>query len=161
MKWLTLLALVLEIGILGTGPAYADRLGVPDNPKWKEECGSCHIAYPPQLLTAADWQRLMGSLDNHFGDNASIDAKSNQEILAFLKRHAGSGSRYSASSLRISNTPWFTRAHHEVPSRAWSDPAVKSRANCTACHVNAQRGDWSERGILLPPGVREQEDDDD
>jgi len=158
MKWLLLLALVVE-----TGLAYADggKTAVPDYPKWKEECGSCHIAYPPQLLTGADWQRLMGSLDEHFGDNATIDLKVNQEILAFLKRHAGLGAGHSASSLRISDTAWFTRAHHEVPGRAWTDPAVKSRANCTACHVNAERDDWSERGVRMPVGLGEEEGEDE
>lgn len=158
MKWLMLLVLLFE-----TGLAYADskKTAVPDFPKWKEECGSCHIAYPARFLTGDDWQRLMGSLDKHFGDNAAIDAKANQEILAYLTRYAGSGAKHSASSLRISDTSWFTREHREVPARAWTDPAVKSRANCTACHINAERGDWSERGIRMPAGLKEEEGEDD
>ena len=141
--------------------AYADggRLSVPDNPKWKTECGSCHIAYPPQLLTGADWQRMMGGLDKHFGANAALDAKENKEILEFLQRYAGSGDKRSASSLRISDTRWFTREHRKVAGNTWSDPAVKSRSNCTACHVNAERGDWSERGIRMPGGQRFDDDD--
>ncbi len=134
--------------------AYADggKLSVPDNPKWKTECGSCHIAYPPQLLTGGDWQRLMGGLDKHFGANAVLDAKDSQEILALLQRYAGTGGRNSASSLRISDTPRFTREHREISSNTWSNPAVKSRSNCTACHINAERGDWSERGVRVPGG---------
>ena len=60
--------------MLVTNLAHADggRLSAPNNAKWKEECGSCHVAYPPQLLTAQNWQRLMGSLDKHFGSNAEI-----------------------------------------------------------------------------------------
>ena len=141
--------------------AYADgsKLSVPDNPKWKTECGSCHIAYPPQLLTGADWQRMMGGLDKHFGANAALDAKENKEILDFLQRYAGSGDKRSASSLRISDTPWFTREHRKVSGNTWSDPAVKSRSNCTACHINAERGDWSERGIRMPGGQRFDDDD--
>ncbi|MDE2117013.1 MAG: diheme cytochrome c [Betaproteobacteria bacterium] len=151
MKWLAACAL-----ILGSTMAYADgnKLSVPANPKWKEECGSCHIAYPPQLLAADNWQRLMGGLDKHFGANAVLNPGDNQEILDFLQRHAGRGGRNSASSLRISDTPWFTREHREVSNNTWSDPAVKSRSNCTACHVNAERGDWSERGVRIPGGRR-------
>jgi len=140
---------------------YADggKLSVPNNPKWKEECGSCHIAYPPQLLTAENWQRLMGGLNKHFGANAILDAKDNKDILDFLQRNAGSGNRNSASSLRISDTSWFTREHREVSGNTWSNPAIKSRSNCTACHVNAERGDWSERGIRMPGGQRRGDDD--
>lgn len=159
MKRLVALSLALGMNL-----AFAEgRMAVPENAKWKEECGSCHIAYPPRLLTADNWQKLMGGLDKHFGANASLDAKDNKEILDFLTSHAGSGERRSASSLRISDTAWFKREHHEVSAKAWSHPAVKSRSNCTACHVNAERGDWSERGIRMPAGLRmeeEYEDDD-
>ncbi len=160
MKLLAALALILT----GT-MACADggKLSVPGNPKWKEECGSCHIAYPPQLLSRENWQRMMGRLDKHFGANAMLDAGDNKQILAYLQRYAGSGDRHGAASLRISDTPWFTREHSEVSSNTWPNPAVKSRANCTACHVNAERGDWSERGIRMPGGQGRDdgEDDDD
>lgn len=155
MKWLAALAL-----IIGSTFAYADggNLSVPNHPKWKEECGSCHIAYPPQLLTGENWKRLMTGLDKHFGTNATMDSRDSAEILDFLQRYAGSGNRHSASSLRISDTQWFTREHREVSNSAWSTPAIKSRSNCAACHVSAERGDWSERGIRMPGGQRLRED---
>ena len=46
------------------------------NPVYKEECGSCHMAYPPGLLPARSWTKVMSGLDNHFGDNAELDAAS-------------------------------------------------------------------------------------
>ena len=145
----------------GSSLVYADgdKLFVPNNPKWKEECGSCHIAYPPQLLTAENWQRLMSGLNKHFGTNAMLDAKDNKDILDFMQRNAGNGNMHSASSLRIGDTSWFMREHHEVSSNTWSNPLVKSRSNCTACHVNAERGDWSERGIRMPGNSRHDDDD--
>ena len=157
-KYLAVFALVL-----GSATAYAEggRLAVPANKEWKEECGSCHIAFPPALLTADNWQRLMGGLDKHFGANASLDKKTSDDILAFLQQYAGSGARHGASTLRISDTSWFTREHHEVSGKTWANPAVKSKSNCTACHVNAERGDWSERGIRMPGGLRREEDGDD
>lgn len=157
MKWLAVFILMLVSPLI-----YADggRLSVPDFPKWKEECGSCHIPYPPQLLTADNWTRMMSGLDKHFGANAALDAADNKEILDFLLRHAGKASSHAAKSMRISDTPWFSREHDEVSHKTWSNPAVRSRANCTACHVNAERGDWSERSIRMP-GKRGREDDDD
>ena len=154
MKLLAAFALVL-----GCNMAYADsgKFSVPDHPKWKEECGSCHIAFPPQLLTGDTWKSLMGGLDRHFDANAMLDAKDNKEILDFLQRYAGRGGKNSASSLRITDTPWFTREHRKVSIDTWSDPAVKSRSNCTACHINAERGDWSESGIKIPGGQQAEE----
>jgi hypothetical protein len=156
MKWLAAMAL-----ILCSSMAHAERegLSIPDNPKWKDECGSCHLAFPPQLLGAEDWRKLMGGLDKHFGANATMDAGDAKDILGFLQGHAGKGEQHSAPSLRITDTAWFKREHREVSSRSWIHPLVKTRSNCTACHVKAETGDWSERGIRMPGGQRVRDDD--
>lgn len=138
MKRLAVLLLVL-----GMNQAYAGSVQQPvsNNAKWKEECGSCHVAYPPQLLSADSWQRLMGSLNNHFGANAVLDANDNKRILGFLERNAGSGDRYSSTSMRISDTPWFKHEHRVISPKEWSHPDVKSRSNCSACHGRVVLGD--------------------
>lgn len=145
---------ILLIAVSSSALADSHKLAVPANPQWQTECGSCHMAYPPQLLTAENWRQMMKGLDRHFGANATLDAKENAEILAFLERYAAREQRYSANTLRISDTAWFQRKHREVSNSDWSHAKVKSRANCTACHVTAERGDWSERSIRMPDGRR-------
>ncbi len=149
--------------VLTAGHAWA--AGTPANDtaeaKWQKECSACHVAYPARFLTADDWERLMARLERHFGDNASVDPATARAIAGYLTRHAGTDARHSAATLRISDTPWFGRAHRELPRGAFSHPAVKSASNCTACHVDAARGDWSEHGVLLPPGIRMEDEDDE
>jgi hypothetical protein len=127
-------------------------LSVPVNDRWKAECGSCHIAYPPQLLTAEAWHRMMSQLDRHFGTDASLDAADATEIGTFLGRHSASGrrARGAGQSLRITETGWFLNEHDEVPAGTWKRPAVKSAANCAACHTSAEQGDFRERNIRIP-----------
>jgi hypothetical protein len=36
--------------------------------------------------------------------------------------------------LRISDTPWFKHEHHVINAKEWTNPEVKSRSNCSACH---------------------------
>lgn len=158
MKWITLLAFLFATA---TAVAHDIALDIPKNSQWQEECGSCHIAYPPQFLTADNWQRMMSGLDRHFGANAGLDAASNEIITSFLKRYAGTGVQHQARTLRISDTPWFKREHDEIPVGAWADPAIKSPANCTACHIGAEQGDWSEDSVLVPDGLGEEKDDGD
>jgi len=133
--------------------AMADS-GVPParNAQWQAECGSCHIAYPPSLLPAPAWRRMMSQLDKHFGADASLDAKAAAEIGAFLEQYAASGrrARGPADSLRITETAWFVREHDKVQSATWKLPAVKSAANCAACHTLAEQGDFRERNIRIP-----------
>jgi cytochrome c553 len=122
--------------VLGTNLAHAEagKLTAPNNAKWKVECGSCHIPYPPQMLAADNWRSLMGGLDKHFGANAVLDANDNKKILSFLEHNAGTGDRYISPTLRISDTPWFKHEHHVINAKEWTNPEVKSRSNCSACH---------------------------
>lgn len=144
---------IVVLTCLAALPALADeaRLPVKPNAAWQEECASCHLAYPPSLLSAQNWRQMMQGLDRHFGANAGLDAKTRDEILAFLERNASTRwGRNSAESLRITDTPWFRRKHDEVPQRVWTDPKVKSAANCAACHRGAAQGNYDEDDLALP-----------
>jgi mono/diheme cytochrome c family protein len=132
-------------------------------PKYQQECVSCHIAFPPAMLPAASWQRLMGSLERHFGTDASLDAASTKEIAAWLTAHAAGGpsrddddrrrARRDATAVaedRITRSAWFASEHREVPADAWKRPAVKSAANCAACHGRADQGVFDEDDVRIP-----------
>ena len=146
------IALTLLLGV--ALPALADRLPLPaDTPaSYPAECGSCHLAYPPALLAAGDWRRVMAGLDKHFGADAAVDTQIRQEIDAFLERHAGNAAKLGSAGdpPRISTTARFIRKHREVPAKLWHDPRVKSAANCEACHRGAAEGRYSEHEIALP-----------
>jgi mono/diheme cytochrome c family protein len=103
------------------------------DPLWQSECGSCHMAFPPALLSSGDWQILMQGLDKHFGVNASLDAKSRDQIAAFLDRNAGSRWGHSADSQRITETSFFVKKH-KASIRLLIKGRVKSLVDCAACH---------------------------
>lgn len=120
------------------------------NAKWKSECSSCHIAYPPELLPASSWRSIMSGLGKHFGVDASVDAASAAEIGAFLEEHAATGKFARTDALRITDTAWFRHRHDEMPQAVWKHAAVRSPANCAACHAGATQGGFSERRVRLP-----------
>jgi mono/diheme cytochrome c family protein len=127
---------------------------VPVLPKYQQECAACHMAYPPGLLPAASWQGLMGSLDKHFGTDASLDAASVREISGWLKSNAGTYKRVSEEppQNRITQSAWFLRKHRadEVPPAVWKRASVGSASNCAACHAGAAQGNFNERDIKIP-----------
>ena len=135
-------------------PAQADRMPIPtDAPaSFKAECTSCHMAFPPAMLSADDWRKTMNQLDKHFGTDAAVDSKTAREISSFLERNAGSGSRVEGAGNppRITKTARFERKHREIPNKYWRDPRIKSAANCEACHKDASKGRYSEHDILIP-----------
>lgn len=134
--------------------ARADDHGrrVPLLPAYQQECGSCHVAFPPGLLPAASWKRLMGGLSQHYGTDASLDAPMTASLSAWLAANAGTYKRVNEEPPqdRISRSAWFQRKHDEVAPATWKLPAVKSAANCAACHTQADQGDFSERRIRIP-----------
>lgn len=132
-----------------TAHAERDRFTI-DNAAYRAECASCHLAYPPQLLPAQSWRALMRALDKHFGSDASVDAKAAADIERYLVANAGRGSASAKPLLRISETVWFKREHDEVNAAVWQRKAVGSAANCGACHVKADQGDYSEDNIRIP-----------
>lgn len=125
-------------------PAAADKPRLPLDPAYKAECGSCHVAYPPQFLPAGSWQQLMQRLDRHFGSDAALDAKAREEISRYLAANAGQRPAPRGAEPRITETRWFTKEHDEVPAARWKDPAVKSPANCGACHARAEQGNYDD-----------------
>ena len=149
MNQTTLAVLLLAASQL----ALADKTpSVPLLPAYQQECAACHIAYPPGMLPAASWQRLMGNLQNHYGTDASLDAATVKQLSVWLNTHAGTYKRVSAPPPddRITRSAWFIREHDEVSAATWKRPAVKSAANCAACHTQADQGDFRKRNIRIP-----------
>jgi mono/diheme cytochrome c family protein len=156
------------VAMLAASTAFADRMPIPADapPAFKAECGSCHMAFPPALLAADDWHRVMTSLDKHYGDNATLDEPARKQIEDFLVRNAGTGRRTEGASTggavppRLTLTGWFRHKHDEVPRAVWKDKRVGSAANCAACHPRAEAGSFSEHEIRMPGGLRHERERD-
>ena len=140
--------------ILAVSSVMAAKMPMPsDMPKsYEAECASCHMAYPPGLLSEKSWQNVMSGLTKHFGTDASVDEKDKIEITNWLKRNAATKQKYSelAPESRITKTSWFIREHDEIKADVWKRPSIKSPANCGACHTTAAEGIFSERGLKVP-----------
>ncbi|MBK7901427.1 MAG: diheme cytochrome c [Azonexus sp.] len=133
-----------------------ERRSLPLSKEYREECGSCHVPYPPQMLSARSWRLLMSGLDKHFGSDASLESGKSAQIAAYLAANAGQPDTREtpASSPRITQSAWFLREHRDghdgLSAAVWRSPAVKSPANCGACHRGAADGSYREGEIRLP-----------
>lgn len=133
---------------------FAAKMTMPtDVPaSYEAECASCHMAYPPALLSQQSWKNLMSGLSKHFGTDASLDPKTQTELTNWLVKNATTRQKYSetAPDNRITKTSWFIRKHDEVNADVWKRASIKSPANCGACHIDAANGVFSERNIKIP-----------
>lgn len=133
--------------------ADSDRLMPSKVPNaYQQECASCHLAYPPGLLPARSWKNMMSNLEHHYGTDASIDAQTAKEITAWLTDHAGTYKRVKEAPRddRITMSTWFERKHRKVEEEVWLRDSVKSRANCAACHTQAERGNYDDDHVVIP-----------
>lgn len=117
---------------------------------YAEECGSCHVPYPPQRMTATGWETQMRTLKQHYGTDASIDAAANQVITAYLLANASPKDKSAPTepTARMTKTRWFSKEHGSTP------PKGLSFSNCSGCHTQAEKGDYSERSLKTPAGWR-------
>jgi mono/diheme cytochrome c family protein len=129
----------------------------------KEECSACHMAYPAGLLPARSWKKMMGELDRHFGEDASLAPEVASGITKYLTDNAAdaprgtqmmsritSGIPGNSAPQRFTETRHFGYLHDEVPSYVWKRKGIASKANCVACHTKAEQGSFIEREIKIP-----------
>jgi len=113
------------------------------------------MAFQPQMLPKNSWASMMENLNNYFGEDASLDVKTANHIKSYMMENAADagwmdgkfmrGLSKTSTPMRITKTPFGVREHkEEVSPKAWSDPKVKSKANCVACHKKTNQGNYDD-----------------
>jgi cytochrome b len=133
------------------------------DPTFTEECSACHMLYHPSLLPAEHWRHLMAGLDNHFGEDASLDQATTTRIRDWLIAHAAETADTRPANLfrpqigadgvmpSISSTAAWRSLHDEaLESGAFEVKSVGSRDNCAACHKDAEAGWFSPFSVNVP-----------
>ncbi len=130
---------------------------------YSDNCGDCHHAHHPSLRTADMWERIVRGLEDHYGEDATVGKKTEEEILAFLKANGAEFfdteaavrlGRARTRDLRISSARWWKKRHRDIPERVFASAAVGSPANCNACHRDAETGRFDDANIHIPEKAR-------
>jgi cytochrome b len=160
------LAAIIAAGVLlvlGGAAAILAAAPVPNAPvalagtDYLAQCTDCHMAYHPSLLPAASWKQIMGHLDDHFGEDATIAPGMVAPITAWLTAHAAGVTDSKPAhlfadntSLSITDAPAWKRIHQHLPDALFSEKDIGSKANCGACHEDAESG-WFYPGQIEIP----------
>ena len=135
---------------------------LPDNKLWRDECGSCHAVFYPALLPSRSWQKMMAEQGQHFGTDLGLDAATTAAVLKFMVDNAAQNHATEAAfkieqsipkdaaPLRITETPYWIKKHHEIADSDWAHPLVKSKTNCIACHADADEGSFEDGAMQIP-----------
>jgi hypothetical protein len=104
------------------------KISSVSDPMTAKECSDCHQIYGAGLLPQGSWRHIMGNLQNHFGEDASLPEKTRSQIESFLVNNSPPGD----GPLRITETIWFKRQHGKV----------KDMSKCNDCHGRGGRWLW-------------------
>ena len=159
--------LVFAIAFGSLAAAYSALAATPDG-RWRRvdyitayesNCGDCHHAHHPSLRTSGMWKRMIRDLEDHFGEDATLDDKAKTEILAFLRANdattfdteaANRIGRAPSPDGRISSTAFWKKRHEAIAADVFRRDAVGSKANCDACHADARTGRFDDVAIRIP-----------
>lgn len=146
--------------------AYASRLpasgliAMPAFKTYTNQCSDCHEPYHPSLLPRASWAGIMAHLNNHFGEDASLDPATTAKIAAYLQKYASEAWDTKAANRlrivdpahpgRITDSPGWIRIHHRIDPAVFKSKAVRVRSNCKACHRDALSGRFDNQMIAIP-----------
>ncbi|MFV0564141.1 cytochrome C [Malaciobacter mytili] len=160
MKPLILL-IFINIALFSSG--LKKDVSLVTNEIYTNECGSCHFAYFPGLLPQNSWEKLMSGLDNHFGDDASVDEQTFQTLSKFLNDNsAEKNMNYKRSRkivksiakdevyIAISKTPYIHKKHKKIRKDLITQKEVKGLFNCTACHKSAKKAIFNDDDVNIP-----------
>jgi len=128
----------------------------------RTECGDCHMVFPPNRLTGTAWKKIMATLSDHFGDDASLDAATIKHIEDYLvanaldakmgirtkMRLAAWKKKGVVDPLRITETPEWTRHHTKKANykQMAKEVGYTRGSNCIKCHKGAERGLYEDFG---------------
>ncbi len=143
---------VLAAAVVGAILAVTTALGGDDNVPpisdvvVQEECSACHFAFQPAFLPAESWSKMMGNLEDHFGEDASLSETVRSNIEAYLVANAGRGNVDPENPpLRITELRWFKSEHSEREAQRMMERLnVKSLLSCGACHQGAEQGIYDD-----------------
>lgn len=158
------LGLAALAALVTTLASAASSLDVGPNTSavYAKECGSCHFPYQPGFLPERSWRQLMAGLGSHFGENAEIKTQQRDTVLAYLVGAAADKadnqrSRDIMATLQAAETPLkvtsvlYVGGIHGgfLDPKFLGKPAVKTLADCAACHPRAEAGRFTPRNYIV------------
>lgn len=105
---------------------------------YRDRCGSCHIAIPPEVFPTQTWQQLLQNPQDHYG--TAIKSIIRPELLIiwdYLSRFSRPLDEGETTPYRFNNSRYFKILHPRVDL-----PNPISHTACASCHPGAKEFDF-------------------
>jgi len=143
---------MIFLGIVISAQIFADDIYIEPitDQITKDECSACHFAFPAAMLPQASWKKILRDLENHFGEDASLDAQTTQHIKEYLVARSGDagflpskfvrGLDIDNPPVRITETNYWISKHIHIAHEKLQSGLAGLKAVCTVCHRRVENG---------------------
>jgi len=95
-----------------------------------ENCASCHVALPPEVLPTETWRRLLLEPEQHYGQKLQpMIGPSLLVMWDYLRTFSRPQVAKEATPYRVSESPYFKALHPRVDL-----PQPVNPGSCVTCH---------------------------
>ncbi|MEO1131774.1 MAG: cytochrome C [Cyanobacteria bacterium J06639_1] len=102
-----------------------------------ENCGSCHLAIPPEVLPGDTWRRVISD-SSHYGVTIEpLQGPFRQSMWTFLRDFSRNRLESETVPYRVENSRHFKALH---PGVTFESPVTLS--GCVTCHPQAEAGNF-------------------
>jgi mono/diheme cytochrome c family protein len=105
---------------------------------YRDRCGSCHLAIPPEVFPTQTWQQLLQNPQDHYG--TTLKSIIRPELLImwdYVSRFSRPLEEDETTPYRFGNSRYFKILHPRVDL-----PNPISHATCASCHPAAREFDF-------------------
>jgi diheme cytochrome c len=102
----------------------------------------------------------MQTLPDHFGEDASLDRTTTQELTDWLIANSADTVDTKPSHMlarvdpanptMLNKTPFWLATHKPIDDATFNRAPIYSRSNCAACHSDAENGAFFPGNIEIP-----------
>ena len=98
-----------------------------------ENCSSCHIPLPAQVLPRESWEDILNRTQNHYGQALPVSVKATAGLIwTYLYRYSRPANPGETIPQYVTNSRYFKALHPQVEL-----PKPTNYQTCTICHPMA------------------------
>lgn len=103
-----------------------------------ENCGSCHIALPPEILPSETWRRLLLEPQQHYGQQLKpLIGPTLLVMWEYLRTFSRPQAKKEQIPYRVSESRFFKALHPRVKF-----PEKVSLGSCVSCHTGVAQSNY-------------------
>ncbi|KIM11376.1 MAG: hypothetical protein KU37_07035 [Sulfuricurvum sp. PC08-66] len=118
-------------------------------PQMAQNCVECHIYYPPTMLPRDEWRAMMTNLEEHYGDDASVEEDSQAAMLAEYEAMTIDRVRFKEGRFNTSvTTTDYWKKEHKAFDEAYFKRHDLKKTQCQKCHIHIEENSYNT--TLMP-----------